>query len=119
ADFDRLTGVAQLGAKLTTTASSTADLVSGLNGDLSFDVSDGALKGVNLWFEIQRAYALARGRPVPERTSADTDFRQLKGTAVIRDGRLVNEDLVGGLPFLALTGRGEVDLAEAAVDYRL
>lgn len=119
AGFDRLTGVAQLGARLTTTASSTADLMSGLNGELAFDVSDGAFKGINLWYEIQRAHALARGRSAPERTSADTDFRQLKGTAVIRDGRLVNQDLVGGLPFLALTGRGEVDLAQAALDYRL
>jgi AsmA protein len=119
ADFDRLTGVAQLGAKLTTTAASTAGLMSGLNGELSFDVSEGALKGVNLWFEIQRAYALARGRSVPERTSPDTEFRQLKGTAVVRDGLLVNRDLVGGLPFLGLTGRGEIDLAEATLDYRL
>jgi AsmA protein len=119
AGFDRLTGVAQLGARLTTTASSTAELMSGLNGELAFDVSDGAFKGVNLWYEIQRAHALARGRSAPERTSTDTDFRQLKGTAVIRDGRLVNQDLVGGLPFLALTGRGEVNLAEAALDYRL
>jgi AsmA protein len=119
ADFDRLTGVAQLGAKLTTTAASTAGLMSGLNGELSFDVSEGALKGVNLWFEIQRAYALARGRPAPERTSPDTEFRQLKGTAVIRDGVMVNQDLVGGLPFLGLTGRGQVDLAEAVLDYRL
>jgi AsmA protein len=119
ADFDRLTGVAQLGAKLTTTAASTAGLMSGLNGELSFDVSDGALKGVNLWFEMQRAYALARGRTVPEKTSPDTEFRQLKGTAVVRDGLLVNQDLVGGLPFLGLTGRGEIDLAKAALDYRL
>jgi AsmA protein len=119
AGFDRLTGVAQLGAKLTTTASSTAELMSGLNGDLTFDLSDGALKGVNLWFEIQRAHALARGKAAPERTSPDTDFRQLKGTAVIRDGLLVNKDLVGGLPFLGLTGRGEVNLVEAALDYRL
>ena len=119
AGFDRLTGVAQLGAKLTTTAASTAGLMSGLNGELSFDVSEGALKGVNLWFEMQRAYALARGRAAPERTSPDTEFRQLKGTAVIRDGLLVNQDLVGGLPFLGLTGRGEVNLAEAALDYRL
>lgn len=119
ADFDRLTGVAQLGAKLTTTANSTAELMSGLNGELSFDVSDGALKGVNLWYEIQRANALARGRAAPQRTSSDTDFRQLKGTAVIRDGLLVNQDLVGGLPFLSLAGRGEVNLAEAALDYRL
>jgi AsmA protein len=119
AGFDRLTGVAQLGAKLSTTASSTAGLMSGLNGELSFDVSEGAYKGVNLWFEIERAYALARGRPAPQRTSPDTDFRQLKGTAMISDGRLVNNDLVGGLPFLSLAGRGEINLVEAALDYRL
>lgn len=119
ADFDRLTGVARLDAKLATTASSMAGLTSGLNGELSFDLSEGALKGVNLWFEIQRAYALASGRQAPQKTSPDTPFRQLKGTAVIRDGLLVNQDLVGGLPFLALAGRGEVDLAAAELDYRL
>jgi len=119
ADFDRLTGIAQFDAKLATTASSMAGLTSGLNGELSFDLSEGALKGVNLWFEIQRAYALARGRQAPQKTSPDTPFRQLKGTAVIRDGLLVNQDLVGGLPFLALAGRGEVDLAAAELDYRL
>jgi AsmA protein len=119
ADFDRLTGIAQLDAKLATTASTMAGLTSGLNGELSFDLSEGALKGVNLWFEIQRAYALAKGREVPQKTSPDTPFRQLKGTAVIRDGLLVNQDLVGGLPFLALAGRGEVDLAAAELDYRL
>ncbi len=119
AGFDRLTGIAQLDARLSTTASSTAELMSGLSGEIEFDLLDGALQGVNLWYEIQRANALARGRAVPERTSRDTDFRQLKGTAVIRDGLLVNEDLVGGLPFLLLTGRGEIDLAQAALDYRL
>jgi AsmA protein len=119
AGFDRLTGVARLEARLSTTAASTAGLLSGLGGELSFDVSDGAYKGVNLWFEIQRANALARGRSAPERSSRDTEFRQLKGTAVIRDGVLSNQDLVGGLPFLGLQGRGEIDLAEAALDYRL
>lgn len=119
AGFEKLTGVAELGAKLSTTASSTAGLMSGLNGELSFDVSDGALKGVNLWYEIQRANALARGRPAPQRSSPDTAFRQLKGTAVIRDGLLDNQDLVGGLPFLALAGQGKVNLVESALDYRL
>ena len=119
AGFDRLTGVARLDTRLSTTAASTAGLLSGLGGELSFDVSDGAYKGVNIWYEIQRANALARGRTAPERPSRDTDFRQLKGTAVIEDGVLSSEDLVGGLPFLALKGRGEVNLADAALDYRL
>jgi AsmA protein len=117
--FERLAGIARLDAKLSTTAASTAGLVSGLNGELAFDVSDGVFKGINLWFEIQRANALARGRAAPARSSPDTEFRQLKGTAAITDGRLVNEDLVGGLPFLALAGRGEVNLVESELDYRL
>lgn len=119
AGFERLAGIARLDAKLSTTAASTAGLMSGLNGELAFDVSDGVFKGINLWYEIQRANALARGRAAPVRTSADTEFRQLKGTAVITDGKLVNQDLVGGLPFLGLAGRGEVNLAAATLDYRL
>jgi AsmA protein len=119
AGFDRLTGVGRLEAKLTTRAASTAELMKGLNGQLSFDLADGALKGINLWYEIKRANALARGREAPQRDSADTEFRRLAGTATIRDGRLFNDDLVGGLPFLGLKGQGEIDLAEATLDYRL
>jgi AsmA protein len=119
ADFDRLTGTAKLGARLTTTATSTAELMSGLNGELDFEVADGAWKGVNLWFEIQRAWAVIKGKPAPQKASADTDFRQIKGTAEIRDGVLRNDDLVGGLPFLGLGGRGQVNLAESKLDYQL
>ncbi len=119
ADFEELTGTARLQADLSTTAATTGGLLSGLGGNVGFALSDGRFRGVNLWFEIERAYALAKGLPVPQKTSPDTEFRELSGTAVIRDGRLVNEDLVGGLPFLALAGRGEVDLAAGTLDYRL
>lgn len=119
ADFERLGGTARLDADLETRAASTSGLLSGLQGDLAFDVADGAFTGINLWFEIQRAWALVRGREAPERDSNDTEFRQLSGTAQIRDGVLVNDDLVGGLPFLALEGSGEVDLAAGELDYRL
>lgn len=119
ADFDRLSGTARLEADLSTRAASTSGLLSGLQGDLAFNVADGAFTGVNLWFEIQRAWALVRGREAPERKSSDTEFRQLSGTAQISDGVLVNDDLVGGLPFLALEGEGEVDLAAGELDYQL
>ena len=119
ADFERLTGVAEFDAELSTRAATTAELVSGLDGELAFDLADGAFKGVNLWYEIQRAYALAKGRAAPTRTSPDTEFRRLAGTAVIRDGKLVNDDLTAGLPFLGVTGSGAVDLAAGTLDYRL
>ncbi|MGD9386734.1 MAG: AsmA family protein [Gammaproteobacteria bacterium] len=119
ADFQRLAGVAALEADLTASAATSADLLRGLNGTVGFDLADGKVQGVNLWFEIQRAYALAKGRPVPEKTSPDTDFRRLQGTAIIREGRLVNEDLSGGLPMLAVAGRGALDLAAGTLDYRL
>jgi len=119
ADFERLTGVAEFDADLSTRAATTAELVSGLDGELAFDLADGAFKGVNLWYEIQRAYALAKGRTAPTRTSPDTEFRRLAGTAVIRDGKLVNDDLTAGLPFLGVTGSGAVDLAAGTLDYRL
>ena len=119
ADFDRLSGTARLDADLSTRAASSSALLSGLQGDLSFDLSDGAFTGVNLWFEIRRAWALVRGGESPQRESDNTEFRRLSGTAQISDGVLVNDDLVGGLPFLALDGEGKVDLAAGEMDYRL
>lgn len=119
ADFNRLTGIADLEANLSTSATTTGDLLRGLNGSVGFKLSDGALAGINLWYEIQRAYALARQQPVPEKLSPDTQFRQLQGTAVIRDGKLVNDDLSGGLPMLAVAGSGAIDLAARTLDYNL
>jgi len=119
ADFDRLSGTARLDADLSTRAASSSALLSGLQGDLSFDLADGAFTGVNLWYEIRRAWALMRGGEAPQRESENTEFRRLSGTAQISDGVLVNDDLVGGLPFLALEGEGKVDLAGGEMDYRL
>jgi AsmA protein len=119
AGFDRLQGTATLDASLSTRARTTAGLMEGLNGTLAFDVTDGVYQGVNIWYEIQRAYALIKGRPAPEKTSPDTTFRDIRGSAVIRDGVLVNDDLVAGLEALALNGAGKVDLARSEMDYRL
>jgi AsmA protein len=74
---------------------------------------------VNLWWEIQRAWAIIKRREVPEKGSTDTDFRDLKGTAVIRDGVVRNEMLQAGLPFLAVAGQGTVNLVESALNYKL
>ena len=119
ADFNQLDGTASFDANLTTSAASTAGLLKGLNGDLDFNVTEGVYKGVNLWWEIQRAWAIIKRREVPEKGSTDTAFRDLKGTAVIRDGVVRNEMLQAGLPFLALAGQGTVNLVESALDYKL
>ncbi len=119
AGVDRIEGTANLDASLGTSARTTADLVSGLQGAIAFDVTGGAYRGVNVWYEIQRAWALVKGRPAPEKASPDTRFRDVTGTAVIEDGVLVNDDFSAGLEDLVLTGGGRVDLAAATLDYGL
>ncbi len=119
AGFEKMAGTARLDAKLETRARTSADLVRGLNGTVSFDVADAVYKGVNLWYEIERAYALVKQRTPPEKTSPDTRFREVRGTAVIREGVLANDDFSAGLEALGLTGKGKVDLAKSALDYRM
>lgn len=117
AGLDRIEGTANLKANLGTSARTTTDLVSGLQGGIAFAVTGGAYRGVNVWYEIQRAWALVKGRQAPEKASPDTLFRDVTGTAVIEDGVLVNDDFTAGLESLVLTGEGRVDLAAATLDY--
>src|SRR5262249_47456889 len=46
-------------------------------------------------------------------------FTSCKGTGVIRDGILINNDLDIAMQFLKVSGQGTVDIPKATLDYRL
>ncbi|MEL7310013.1 MAG: AsmA family protein [Pseudomonadota bacterium] len=97
-----------------------ADIRSSLDGNVAIALSDGALRGTDLWYEIRRARALFKqSTPPPAPTEARTEFSSISGTAVVRDGVATNDDLFAELPFLQLTGNGSVNLGEGSIDYDL
>lgn len=91
-----------------------------LGGNARFQVEDGALLGVNLEQQLCRAIALANRKSLSgEHGSEDTPFEQLNGSFTIRDGQISNRDLVAALPGIAAKGKGEVNLPDQRLDYRV
>lgn len=93
---------------------------SSLDGKVSFELTDGALAGTDIWYQIRRARALFKQEtPPPAPSPARTEFSTVRGSAIVAGGIATNDDLFAELPFLQLTGKGKVNLAEATVDYGL
>jgi Uncharacterized protein involved in outer membrane biogenesis len=119
-DTNRVSGKGNLNLKLTGVGRTTDDIMRTLNGTLDFNVTDGALEGADLWYEIRRARAVLRQQPIPERTGpARTPFTALTGTGTMKDGVLTNNDLNVAMQYLKVTGKGSVDLPNETLDYRL
>lgn len=119
-ETNRVSGKGSANMKLSGTGRTTDDIVKTLDGNVDFNVKDGALEGADLWYEIRRARALLRQQPIPERTGpARTTFTALTGTGVMNDGVLKNDDLNIAMQFLKVTGQGTVDIPRNALDYRM
>ena len=50
-------------------------------------------------------------------SAARTDFAQLTGTFVIKNGVAHNEDLLMSSPVMKMTGHGDIDIAQDKMDY--
>jgi AsmA protein len=118
ADFDRLEGTLDAEIKTETSGKSQLALVQNLNGDGSLTLSDGAIVGVNIAAMV-RNLATAFANPATAGEARKTDFAELGGTFTIRKGILKNDDMHLQAPVLRVTGRGEVDLPERTVNYRI
>ncbi len=91
-----------------------------LSGTMSFELTDGAYEGTDIWYELRRARALLRKQTPPEPSvPARTRFSSVTATGVVTNGVMRNDDLKAELPFMELTGAGTVDLGKGTVDYGL
>jgi AsmA protein len=94
-------------------------LKAGLNGNLDFDFSNGAVKGINLPKMLRDAVTRVKGgTPDPSEVN-QTDFAALKGTARITNGVLDNRDLLMMSPLMRVNGAGTVNLPKEGLDYLL
>ena len=89
-----------------------------LNGSLSFKFENGAVKGVNLGEMVRKAKAkLDKEEYVESKEPRQTDFAQLSGTATIKNGVVLNNDLSAKSPLVRVEGKGQVNLVVENLDY--
>jgi len=119
-DYEILSGSAGGEFKLSASGNTVKGMLSSLSGKLNLAVADGALEGVDLVYELQRAEALLN-RQAPEAATGPrrTPFQSMKMSANVDKGALHSEDLDIALPVLKITGAGGLSLVEQSVDYQL
>jgi AsmA protein len=87
---------------------------------MSFELKDGAFEGTDIWYELRRARALLKSEEAPAPSLPPrTSFSSVSASGVVTDGVMRNDDLAAELPFMRLTGSGNVDLPAATVNYSL
>ncbi|MGH8274116.1 MAG: AsmA family protein [Gammaproteobacteria bacterium] len=117
----QLRGTSDLNFTLTGQGSTVGELLATLKGSGDLSIKNGALEGINLWDSLRRAWVLVKEhKRVPAKGPELTKIVNLKTHAVIDKGKLTTDTLVARLPFLAVSGHGNVNfLKHNAVDYRL
>jgi AsmA protein len=91
-----------------------------LGGNMSLEVADGALEGIDIWYQLRRARALFRQETPPEPSMPPrTPFSNIRAAGPVSDGVFDNNELRAELPFMQVTGKGTVDIAAAKLDYRM
>ncbi|HKE44839.1 MAG TPA: AsmA family protein [Steroidobacteraceae bacterium] len=116
----RLSGLGAATAVLAARGNDTDALLKTLDGRMDFELSNGALEGTDLWYEMRKARAAFKRESGPAPTNTGrTPFQALKGTGTVEKGVLSNRDLQIDMQYLRATGSGTLDLNTQAVDYRL
>lgn len=115
----RMSGTANLYVNTRALGPTVGEIRHTLDGRVNFAIRNGVIDGINVWGAIERAYALMKRIPAPPPTQDRTEFTDIRGSAIIRQGVLDNHDFRAQLPSLNLIGAGKLDLAELTLDYRL
>lgn len=119
AEVDAITGTFSSRTQLNGRGPTVGDVKRSMDGQLSLELADGTLEGVDLWHEIRRATAAATGGSYDGQSRGRTRISELSASAVITDGVVDNQDLVARLPFMQVTGAGTADVPAMALDYRV
>jgi AsmA protein len=106
---------------LTSRGANARALIANLRGPFEFTVVDGAVIGVDLWHEIERAVAAARLTPAAATGagSGRTKFERFSARGTLAERTLRNDQLEFITDFARVRGRGKVDYGRSALDLDL
>jgi AsmA protein len=115
-NMDFVNGKGSVAINITTQGDRVSLLKKGLNGTLGVNLTDGAVKGINL---AKSAREIGKGKNKTENASnsEQTDFSELKATFKIVNGVAHNEDLSMKSPFIRVGGKGDINVGNDSLDY--
>ncbi len=116
----RLSGRGNVNLKASARGAEFTAVMQTLNGHFDANLSDGAIEGVDLGYEIGLAQALVKHEPQPTRSNPPrTQFDACKLSAQIAAGVARTSDLVISTPVLRVTGQGTTNLLSRAIDFQM
>jgi AsmA protein len=116
----RLSGHGTITSNLTARGSGGDAVLKSLNGHVAAKLDNGAVEGIDLWYEINRATALIQKQTLASGTSSGrTRFDTFKASADIVNGVATTKDLNIASQNLRLTGQGTANLVTEAIDYQV
>jgi AsmA protein len=119
AKSQRLSGHGTITSSLTTRGSGGDAVLKSLNGHVAANLDNGAVEGIDLWFEINRAIALFQKQSPSGASTGRTKFETFKASADIVNGLATTKDLNIASQNLRVTGQGTTNLVTEAIDYQV
>ena len=114
----RLSGRGNVNSRLTAHGRTGDDLIKTLNGHIDANLTNGAVEGIDLWYEINRAQSLLKQQTLPAGSSAGrTAFDTFRASANVDNGIATTKDLNISSQLLHVTGQGSTNLDSKAIDY--
>jgi AsmA protein len=119
-DSARISGRADANVAVTGVGNTDDAIIRTLGGKIDANVKQGALIGIDIAYELQRANALLKRQIPPQRTGpARTVFNTLQTSGTLDKGVLRIDELRMETDFLKVHGGGTLDTATEAINYRL
>jgi len=119
AQAGRLSGRATLSLKGNARGESVDALLKTLSGHFEADLAEGAIEGIDLPYERDRAQALLDRTPSARNDTKRTPFDAFRTSAEITNGIAVTHDLTISTQALKVTGQGSANLSTKAIDFQL
>jgi AsmA protein len=122
----KIEGAVKLTADIKTNGNSLLALKKAATGTVNFDMNQTSVTGVDIQYFARNAIVDYleekkldvspewRGEYQPKQTTA---FRKIHASAVIAQGKVVNDDFIMDSKRIKVTGAGEVDIVNNAMDY--
>ncbi|MEP1598098.1 MAG: AsmA-like C-terminal region-containing protein, partial [Hyphomonas sp.] len=129
AGFDSLTGTGQFKVSAQSTGTSIDQIMQAIDGEVSTNLSDGVIKGLNVAALVRSASSLKQALATGSiqnlnfgealSKNAETDFSSFNTVLKVNDG-VANVDVMKLLsPVLGIDGTGQINLAGQSMDLRL